>query len=123
MVKHRIETEGNEKHITPKRIWTQSKGKNHFHISLQTTDSKRKEGEQFQQSSRLKQTRHCAFPVWTGAQPRPVTCTAASTVSQPLAAVHCETEMGHLSLFSALPSFKLCWERNAFVSFSTSSPM
>ena len=114
--------ERNEKHITPKRIWTWSKGKNHFHISQQTTDSKRKEGDQFQQRSRLKQTRHCAFPVWTRAQPRPVTCTAASTVSLLLAPVLCETELGHHSLSHSL-LLRLSGTPNVYDSLSTSPPI
>lgn len=100
--------------IPPKRIWPRSNGKNHFHISRQTTDSERKERDQFQQRSRLKQTRHCAFPVWTGAQPRPVTCTTASTVSLPLAPVLCETELGHLSFSFSLPPAPALLETKRF---------
>lgn len=103
-----------ENRITPKRIWTRSNGKNHFHISQQTTDSERKEGDRFQQRSRLKQTRHCAFPVWTGAQPRPVTCTTASTVSLPLAPAPYETELGHLSFSFSLPPARTPVENKCF---------
>ncbi len=106
--------ERGEKLIPPKRIWPRSRGKNHFHISRQTTDSERKEGDQFQQRSRLKQTRHCAFPVWTGAQPRPVTCTTASTVSLPLAPALCETELGHLSFSFSLPPAQTLLETKCF---------
>lgn len=73
---------------------------NHFHISQETTDSEGKERDGFQHCRRLKQTRHCAFPMWTGAQPRPITCCTASMVSPPLAPALCETELGHLSSVS-----------------------
>lgn len=100
--------------IPPKRIWLRSNSKNHFHISQETTDSGRKERDQFQQRSRLKQTRHCAFPVWTGAQPRPITCTTASTVSPPLAPALCETELGHLSFSFSLPPVQAPLETKCF---------
>lgn len=109
-----IATERKRKGKTSKRIWPRSKSKNHFHISRQTTDRERKEGDQFQQRSRLKQTRHCAFPVWTGAQPRPVTCTTASTVSPPLAPALCETELGHRSFTFSLPPAQALLETKCF---------
>lgn len=106
MVKPTLEKEGKKDgktHPSQKNL-TRIQQQNHFHISQETTDSKRKERERFQQRRRLKQTRHCAFPVWTRAQPRPITCTTASTVSPPLAPALCETELGHLSSLSLPPA-------------------
>lgn len=48
------------------------------------------------------------------AQPRPVTCTTASTVSLPLAPVLCETELGHLSFSFALPPTQALLESECF---------
>lgn len=101
-------------HPSQKNLDMIQRSKNHFHISRQTTDSERKEADQFQQRSRLKQTRHCAFPVWTGAQPRPVTCTTASTVSLPLASALCTTELGHLSFSFSLPPARALLDNECF---------
>lgn len=48
------------------------------------------------------------------AQPRPVTCTTASTVSLPLAPAPCETELGHLSFSFALPPTQALLESECF---------
>lgn len=90
-----IGTERIRKLIRSKRTWLRSKGKNHFHISRQTTETS-------SEHSRLKQMRHCAFPMWTGLSPDP------SRAPQPpqtllLAESLCETELGHLSFSFALP--------------------
>lgn len=77
-----------EKLIPPKTFWLTTKCKNHFHILWQTTDSERKDGEQFQQHSCSKQMRHCVFPMCAGPSPD------LSRAPWPL---KCEKELGHLS--------------------------
>lgn len=107
-------------HPSPKNLADVQRQKSFPHFTA--TDSERKERARFQQRSRLKQTRHCAFPVWTGARPRPVTCTTAFTASLPLAPALCETELGHLSVSVSLPPARAQQETECFWFFVFFSP-